>query len=109
MTVACNPAIVFQMTVARNPAIALVLVLVSLLSDSKKYCVIALTIRNKQSIGVGLTSKSSKPVKPSVVLVLVRVTPFFFKATDVIGFTFAPHWFVKTGELLRDFHRFVVG
>lgn len=75
MTVACNPAIVFQMTVARNPAIALVLVLVGLLSDSKKYCVISLTIRK---FGVGLIRKSSKPVKPSVVLVLVRVTPFFF-------------------------------
>ena len=98
------------MTVARNPAIALVLVLVGLLSDSKKYCVIALTIRNKKSIGFGLIRKSSKPVKPSVVLVLVRVTPFFFfKATDVIGFTFAPHWFVKTGKLLREFHQFVVG
>ena len=35
MTVACNPAIVFQMNVARNPAIALVLVLVGLLSDLK--------------------------------------------------------------------------
>jgi len=106
MTVACNPAIVFQMTVARSPAIALVLVLVGLLSDSKKYCVIALTIRNKQSIGVGLTRKSSKPVKPSVVLVVVRVTPFFCQSR---GFTFAPHWFVKTGKLLREFHQFAVG
>ena len=53
-------------------------------------------IRNKYlGIGVSLTSKSSWLVKPSVVLVLVFVA--IFEETDMIGFTFAPYWFVKTG------------
>lgn len=32
-----------------------------------------------------------------------------FKVTNVIGFNFAPTWFVKTSRFLREFHWFVVG
>ena len=32
-----------------------------------------------------------------------------FKATDVVGFTFALHWFVIASKSLREFLQFVVG
>ena len=40
---------------------------------------------------------------PNVAIVLVCVTPSRFQGnlTDLIGFTFAPHWFVKMNKLLR--------
>ena len=52
--------------------------------------------------------------KTSVILVLVCVSFMsfrFFKVTDKIGFTFAPHcnWFLKTSKLLREFYLFKVG
>ena len=48
--------------------------------------------------------------KPSVQLVCVMPPRFqSFKVTNVIGFNFAPTWFVKTSRLLREFHWFVVG
>ena len=56
-----------------------------------KWPVITLPIRKKKSIGVGLTSKSSWIVKPSVALVLVVSRHLVFKVTDLSGFTFAPH------------------
>ena len=49
-------------------------------------------------------------------MVLVRVklcvtSSRFQKVAEVIaiGFTFAPHWFVKTSRLLHEFHSFIVG
>ena len=42
-------------------------------------------------------------MNPSVVLVLVCVTPSCFQ-TRVIAFAFAPHLFVTTSKLLLDFH-----
>ena len=69
----------FQMTVESNHAIALVLVLVAFRMGSKngEYCYYSTSY--KQGIGVGLTSRSSCLVKPSVVLVLVLVTPSHFQ------------------------------
>ena len=45
-------------------------------------CKSALTppMRNKQGIGVGLTGKSNRPLKPSVALVLVCVMPTHFQS-----------------------------
>ena len=73
-----------------------------ILAVMKKCLVISLPIRNKQGIGVDLTSESNwlidlvLLVKPSVVLVLVCVKP---SSNLMIGFTFAPHLFVKTSNL----------
>ena len=89
---------------------AIVLVLVGFLIGSKKRWVITLPIRNKQGIAVGLSSKSSGQVKPSVVLVSFSLSRHLVSnGTDMIGFTFAFPWFVKANKLLRKFHRFVVG
>ena len=38
-------------------------------------------------------------MKPDVLLVLVCVMPARFQSNYVIGFTFAPHWFVKIGKI----------
>lgn len=66
--------------------------------------IISLSIRNKQGIGVSLTSKSSLPVKP--------MNDWFGSQYQVfkvaISFTFAPHpyWFVKTSKEPCEFHWF---
>ena len=85
----------------------MVLILVGFLIGSKKRWVISLPIRNKQGIGVGLTSKSSKLVKSSVLLVSVCVTPSHFQRNryfenemaDVMDFTLAPLWPVCNNEI----------
>ena len=56
-----------------------------------------------------LVGKSTWQENPRVIgLGLCHAISFQFKVTDVIGFTFAPHWFVKTSTLLHEFHRFMV-
>lgn len=74
--------------------------------ESNKF---SISIRNKQGIGVGLTSKSRWPAKPSIVLVCFVLSCLVFKGADVIGFSFAPNWFLKMSKLLCEFHQFIVG
>ena len=58
--------------------------------------IILISEKNKCDIGFGLC---------------LIMSFHFFKVTDMIGFTFAPHcnWFVKTSRLLREFYLFMAG
>lgn len=102
-----NDWIGFEMSVNNNHAIALALLWL-VFSLALNYWWVTTPIRNKQGVGVCFTSKSSRVVKPSIVFVLFCVTSSPVQSNWRDWFYLAPDWFVKTGKLLREFHRFTV-